>query len=92
LRIFVLTSFSTSMESSLDAAFLLGADVMIVEKAGGITTAYPISEKGKTDLDTLVLRSHFQSQYNTSFYPIPMVLKEAKAYLERRFEVEYVSS
>jgi hypothetical protein len=72
-------------------AHLFEADVLIVENAGGITAAYPISEKGRVDLDTLGLRSHRQPEYNTSFYPIPMILENAKAHLEKKFEVEYVS-
>lgn len=90
MKIYVLTSLSKSLQLSLDVAHVLEADVLIVEKAGGITTAYPISDVGKADLETLGLRSHRQPELNTSFYPIPMILENAKAHLEKKFKVEYL--
>lgn len=89
MKIYVL-DLIPSIRQSLGAAHVYGADVMIVEKSGGITAAYPISEEGKTELDTLSLRAHRQAEYNTSFYPIPMILENAKTYLEKKFEVNYV--
>ncbi len=90
MKIWVLTSNKASIQLSLDMAHVSDVDVLIVEKPGGITVAYPISESGKADLDSLGLRSHRQPEYGTSFYPIPMPLDDAKAYLEMKFQVEYI--
>lgn len=90
MKICVLTSNKASIQLSLDMAHVSGVDVLIMEKPGGITVAYPITDEGKNDLDTLGLRSYRQPEYSTSFYPIPMPLDDAKVFLEKKFQVEYI--
>ena len=91
LKIYVPSSKNPSTQLCLDSALVAEADVMIMEKAGGITAAYPISASGKADLETLKLRAHYQPEYHNSFYPIPFSLGNAVAFLVKRFKVEYIN-
>jgi hypothetical protein len=82
----------SSTQLSLGVARMLKADMMLAEKAGEITVAYPISDKGKIALETLGLKSHRQPEYDASYYPIPMALKDALVHLGKKFEVEDIST
>ena len=88
MKIYILTGTNTQL--ALDAAHVLETDVAIAEKPGGITVAYPISDLGLRNLDSLGLESHRQPEYGTSFYAMPFELEDAKKYLGKKFKVEYV--
>jgi adenine/guanine phosphoribosyltransferase-like PRPP-binding protein len=74
----------------MDVARLIGADVVIAEKPGGITLAYPVSYQGNIDLISLIFKRHEHPEDGNSFYAMPFELAEAKKHLESKFEVEYV--
>jgi hypothetical protein len=74
----------------MDVARLIGADVVIAEKPGGITLAYPVSFQGNVSLSSLPFKRHSNTTDGNSYYAMPFELNSTKIYLEERFLVEYL--
>jgi hypothetical protein len=87
LKIKMLTE--ASVRHGMDVARLVGADVLLAEKPGGITLAYPVSYQGNVDLNSLIFKRHSNTADGNSYYAMPFDLEAAKEHLEGRFSVVY---
>ena len=88
MKIYVLSK--QDLTSGLDVARILGADVALVEKSGGITAAYILTSNGDRLMEQTKLRKHASEEAGLNYCPIPFILDNAKAFLESNFAVEYL--
>ena len=91
MKIYILDHTFGMFQLVLDSARNLDADVLVVEKSGGITAAYPLSDNGKANLGSLKLKSHRQPEYDISFYPLPFGLHGALTYLNNKFRLDWAN-
>lgn len=88
MKIHVITS--ENLLVGLNVARILGADVALAEKPGDKTAAYVLTDLGGGSMAQTVLRKHNSVDAGCVFYLILSDLNGSKAFLEKKFAVEYV--
>ncbi len=88
MKIFIASS--NDLREDIDLARMFEADIVLSDKSGGITVAYSLTNDSEVLMDTTKIRRHLSQELLISFYPIPFNMDSAKAFLSKKFAVEYV--
>ncbi|KKS94892.1 MAG: hypothetical protein UW68_C0005G0018 [Candidatus Collierbacteria bacterium GW2011_GWB1_44_6] len=88
MKIHIVTS--QNLLTGLDIARILGADIALVEKSDDKTAAYILTKVGDDMMAQTVLRKHNSVDAKCDFYLILFDLRDAKAFLESKFAIEYL--
>lgn len=87
----VYISSSQSLVRDIELARMFEVDLVLCDKPGEITAAYVLTKAGKELMAQTGIRMHISEAIGIRFFPIPFEVNGASEFLEKRFNIEYVT-